>query len=160
MTHEEYVNLETAKLLKKAGFDWECPTFYTETFDYRNQDGTGKFEFRRNDNLRYQNPNDDLNSFVNHKGTLLEYKFEMYSAPTQAVAQRWLREVKNREVVVDVDMRTAHLYIPLVGTVKPYVEDNMPVVAWKRSDHKFPSYEAALESGLQHCLKILTYKNA
>ena len=28
MTHEYYVNFETAKLLKEAGFDWECPDKY------------------------------------------------------------------------------------------------------------------------------------
>ena len=27
-THETYVSLETAKLLKQAGFDWECNRFY------------------------------------------------------------------------------------------------------------------------------------
>jgi hypothetical protein len=30
-THETYVNFETAKLLKQAGFDWEVEFFYQDS---------------------------------------------------------------------------------------------------------------------------------
>lgn len=157
MTHEQFITLETARLAKQTGFDWECPTFYTETFDYTNQDGTGKFEFRRNDNLRYRNPNDDRNSFVNHKGTLLEYKFEMHSAPTQAVLQRWLRESKG-------------IYIEVYHVIV-WVEGGNLGIKWcyricylnsNKSDilsaDEFNTYEAAHEAGLQKCLTLIEKK--
>lgn len=153
-THEQFIELPTAKLAKQAGFDWECPTFYTETFDYTNQEGTGKFEFRRNDNLRYTNPNDDRNSFVNHKGTLLEYKFEMYSAPTQSVLQRWLREVKNIQVWSEFHNQIAKTksgWIVCFG----FFSDNFVEVDYLSG---YRTYEAALEAGLQKCLTLLIEK--
>jgi hypothetical protein len=152
MTHEQFIKLETARLAKQAGFDWECSTFYTETFDYTNQDGTGKFEFRRNDNLRYRNPNDDRNSFVNHKGTLLEYKFEMYSAPTQSVLQRWLRELHNLIIVVKPYYGKEVVYGYIIyqeaeGCIKR-IEDGIV-------DR---SYESTLEVAEQKCLTLLIDK--
>ena len=151
MTHEQFIELETARLARKAGFDWECSTFYTETFDYTNQDGTGKFEFRRDDNLRYRNPNDDRNSFVNHKGTLLEYKFEMYSAPTQSVLQRWLREVKGMYIEITHTI-TDEFYVTIHSknfiVTKHVLTENGQTLT-------FPTYEAALESGLQKCLTLI-----
>ena len=70
-THETYVSLEVAKLLKDAGFDWECCYCYdAETKDFLN-DNEGEFNFNEGDD----------NDF--------------YSAPTLTIAQRWLREVKD-----------------------------------------------------------------
>ena len=69
-THESYVSSETAKLLKQAGFDWECCYCYdAETKDFLD-DNEGEFNFNEGDD----------NDF--------------YSAPTLGIAQRWLREVK------------------------------------------------------------------
>ena len=74
-THETYVSLETAELLKKAGFDWETIHFYNsngifvkggELFNWNSETG-------------------------NYQDT---------STPTLAVAQKWLREVKGMPVNV------------------------------------------------------------
>lgn len=171
MTHEQFVTLETARLAKQAWFDWECSTFYTETFDYTSQEGTGKFEFRRDDNLRYRNPNDDRNSFVNNKGTLLEYKFKMYSAPTQSVLQRWLREVKNIEICIDWEIEFEEKDLDwnerrYFYNIDTHV-DNIPLLSinddyWAEGYHTFgdsySTYEAALEAGLQKCLTLLIEK--
>ena len=154
MTHEQFITLETAKLAKQAGFDWECSTFYTETFDYTNQEGTGKFEFLRDDNLRYRNPNDDRNSFVNHKGTLLEYKFEMLSAPTQSVLQRWLREVKGIHLNVLAWSNVPIEYSYITGRFY----DGIKLSEAIGKEYIFPTYEAALEAGLQECLTLLVEK--
>lgn len=158
MTHEQFIELSTAELAKLAGFDWECSTFYTETFDYTDQDGTGKFEFRRDDNLRYRNPNDDRNSFVNNKGTLLEYKFKMYSAPTQSVLQRWLREVK--KIIVE-PMWHIRAQFYSCGIVMPEWQNLGDVTYTENgSTYKegFNTYEAALEAGLKQCLTLLIEK--
>lgn len=151
MTYEQFVKLETANLAKQAGFDWECPTFYTETFDYTNQESTGEFEFRRDDNLRYRNPNDDRNSFVNHKGTLLEYKFDMYSAPTQSVLQRWLREVKNIQLWVEFHNQRSDVKDGWIAFYGFYSSTILEI------DYTsiYTTYEDALEVGLQECLTLL-----
>ena len=69
--HENYCSLETAKLLKQAGFDWECDKGY---------DG------KRNEEL-----------WVLLNFNLFNDK---YSLPSLSVAQKWLREVKGIEVNV------------------------------------------------------------
>ena len=84
-THEKYVSLETAKLLKEAGFDWtiDCDFVYAIFND--------RTEFLNNiyvinvyeSNLRPGLGPLDRDSYVCK-----------YHAPTLDVAQRWLREVK------------------------------------------------------------------
>ena len=75
INHECYVSLEVAKLLKEAGFDWEIKTFY-----FNNELGEAMLGEAKNHNFSYQ--------FI--------------SAPTLAVAQQWLREVKNCSIKIDV----------------------------------------------------------
>ena len=70
-THETYVSLETAKLLKQAGFDWEVYRCY-ETLPEK------KKIFGRH--------------LVPYQGKARE---DVLPAPTLEVAQRWLREVKS-----------------------------------------------------------------
>lgn len=67
--HNEYVSLDIAKLLKKAGFDWAVEDYYSHNFQ-----------------------NHTIN-FANHNAVGDEF-----SAPTLAVAQRWLREIKGVQV--------------------------------------------------------------
>jgi hypothetical protein len=77
INNECYVSLEVAKLLKKAGFDWECRKIY---YCYREDDDTWELE----DNYKI------------HKHILeLDY---CLLAPTLDVAQRWLREVKGYSI--------------------------------------------------------------
>lgn len=66
MITEQYVSFETAKLLKKAGFDALCSSVFTVN---------DEMEI---DNLKRMNYNEYEASF---------------SRPTQALAARWLREV-------------------------------------------------------------------
>lgn len=72
MMEESYVSFDTAKLLKEAGFDAPCRTFYT----------------RRGEIWIDPEPYDQN-----------ECKF-YYSRPTQALAARWLCERKMIEVSV------------------------------------------------------------
>lgn len=138
MPHEQYITLETARLAKQAGFDWEVNARYAILAKCTVTETT---IFREITDFPLQNYNrfDDT-----------------FSAPTQAVLQRWLREVKNREVVVDIDPRIAHCYEPMIGTVNKYADDNTPAVKWQRiSERQYPTFEAALEAGLQKCLTII-----
>ena len=72
-THETYVSLETAKLLKRAGFDWECSHIY---YCYKEDNNTWQLE-----------PNCKNNDRISQ----LDY---VLRAPALSVAQKWLREVK------------------------------------------------------------------
>ncbi len=95
VNHECYVSLEVAKLLKKAGFDWECEMIH---FCYVEDDYMWNLE----DNDK------KAKSILKLDYCLL--------APTLDVAQRWLREVKNYEVFVVVKFLTDKEYIARVET--------------------------------------------
>ena len=70
-THESYVSLEVAKLLKEAGFDWEV-----------------NYYFR--DNNEKLIPKEVIHCFNN----------QLTKASTLAVVQKWLREIKGYELWV------------------------------------------------------------
>lgn len=124
---EEFVTLETAKLLKEKGFKEDIFTFYeldcvegdmilSETYDY----------------------SDNFNK-----------KDDCFSAPSQYLAQKWLRETKNLHIEISYMYENYWIYdiltIPnhdLVGL------SDRPIIHYK-------SYEEALEAGIQEALKLI-----
>lgn len=76
INHECYISLEVAKLLKEAGFDWECCYCYDAVTKDFLDDNEGKFNFNEGDD----------NDF--------------YSAPTLDVVQRWLREIHHLHITI------------------------------------------------------------
>lgn len=87
VNHECYVSLEVAKLLKEADFDWECKTYYNISL-YRDE--------------------------IIIEGEFHDYNFTtgniIFSVPTLDIAQRWLREEKNIDVVVLRAMQWKQFY--------------------------------------------------
>lgn len=71
---DEYVSFETAKMLKKAGFDWYTKNYYNYKGDFRYS----------------------INSTDWNKVGYLEY----HSAPTLSFAARWIREKYNFNISV------------------------------------------------------------
>lgn len=137
MIKEQFVSFETAKLLKEAGFDVPCRGVYVT-------DRTGYYEFREYDNKQTK---DDL-CWNTEDG----FQYE-YLAPTQALAERWLREV--HRIVVDVT------FIPPLfdGFNWQYFIGNMDDMAWEGdfepSERKYATYEAAFEAGFQEAIKLI-----
>ena len=122
MTHEQHCELRTCELAKQAGFDWE--THYVYETDQK------KIEIFGNGLVPYQGQAE-----------------EQLPAPTQAVLQRWLREVKKVQVYVTYSAQYKQYYY------------------WVTFDYfngakgSANDYESALEAGLQKCLtKILEEK--
>lgn len=74
MNKEQYVSFEVAKLLKEKGFDWECDSWTAEYI-------TG---VELHTGMERRNYNDDSVSLYDG----------LFSAPTQQLACRWLREEK------------------------------------------------------------------
>ena len=74
MNHEYYVSSEIAKLLEKAGFDWEIKTFYF---------------------------NNELHETILGEAKNHNFSEAYISAPTLEVAQRWLRENLNLIITVE-----------------------------------------------------------
>lgn len=129
MTHEQFIGIETAKLAKQAGFDWECHKVYktdvTENltlFTYMKEEG-------------YRNTSEFI-----------------CSAPTQSVLQRWLRELHNLIIVVKPYYGKEVVYGYIIyqeaeGCIKR-IEDGIV-------DR---SYESTLEVAEKKCLTLLIEK--
>jgi len=141
--HEQYVSFSTAKLLKDAGFDWDCCKGYNQN---------GNFNEKCRTEL-------DWNSFG-----------DFYAAPTPDMARQWLREVLNYEIVIDficIDgFEGGTIYY--VRTIldkdnmderyeSPYVIGQAPnrhvSVEKDASDHYHSSYYDALDEAIVMCCK-------
>lgn len=121
---EQLITFETAKLAKEKGFDIKVETFYM---------GDSEENFLHNAGKK--------DNWNNHKCLLNESELSNdYSAPTQSLLQKWLRE----EHGIDV-------YCMPVGddSYKWYnnIASHNPVLTG--------TYEEALEVGLQEALKLI-----
>ena len=126
---EELVTLETAKLLKAAGFKEDVNSFYELVY----KGGSGP-EYEIDESYDAQNYNTDVYSI---------------SAPTQSIAQRWLRETKNLHIEISYMYENYWTYdiltIPrhdLIGL------SDRPII-------RYNTYEEALEEGIKECLKLI-----
>ena len=113
---EELVSFKTAKLAKEKGFDEICSYLYE---------------------------NSKVIVYTTHKNSGLNKHFDWYSAATQSLLQKWLREAHEIFVSVDVNFN-----------VKIYYKDEL-----HNEIFNFNSYEEALEKGLQEGLKLIEYEN-
>jgi hypothetical protein len=136
VNHECYVSLEVAKLLREAGFDWECREYY---YNFTTTGWSLSFD----------------DNFVNWNSWGEQY----ISAPTLDVAQRWLREIRHRSIEVKsfvdgtVDNRGKwwiwHMY------------DFNPPIDWvllMSSDCRYSTYEEAQEASIKKALEIILEK--
>ena len=125
---EELVTLETAKLLKEKGFKEDVSVFYELVCE------EGSYEYELFESYDAQNYNASVYSF---------------SAPTQYIAQKWLRETKNLHIEISYMYENYWIYdiltIPNHDLV--WLSDR-PIIHYK-------SYEEALEAGIQEALKLI-----
>lgn len=129
MIEESYVRFDTARMLKEAGFNVPCRSYYEL------EDG----EIVRKDCIR---PYD-------HNG----FGDTICSRPTLALAARWLREV--HRIVVDVTF----IPPLFDGVNWQYFIGEMDDMVWKgdfeSSASKYSTYEEALEAGLKEAIKLI-----
>ena len=120
INHECYISLEIAKLLKEAGFDWEIKTFY-----FNNELGETMLGDVKNHNFS--------NQFI--------------SAPTLAVVQQWLREVKNVDVFAYRN-EPKDKFESIVSVNKK----------WSTTGMCINTYEEALETAIKKALEMILEK--
>ena len=140
---DEIVSFETAMLLKEKGFNEPCCYFYEDgelnKLSYYQGEGTG---FVRN------------NSPIDGK----LYCEEMQcTAPTQSLAQRWLREIHH--ITFNANPHSNNGEIVYVVTIKvisnkKHVDFNVMMDTSNRAT-MFDTYEDAIEEGLKYCLKTI-----
>lgn len=113
---EELISYETAKLAKEKGFT-------ENTCDYFSKEVENNRTFSDAYNLpNYHNSYDDR-----------------FSAPTQSLLQKWLREVHN----IDVRVANKYRYYHLVKDQQYFDRTT------------YDTYEQALEAGLLEALKLI-----
>jgi hypothetical protein len=132
---EDLITFETAKLAHKASFIFKGRTndWLSTTLPYH-EDGT--------------------------RNISLNYKGELYPAPTQSLLQKWLRVKHN--LLVEINYRTfacssGNGYFYMVE--RKNKDKSMREYFGKDIFHGFETYEEALEIGLQAALMILIVKN-
>ena len=143
---EQLVGFETAKLAKEKGFNYTTSCGYTEESDiYR---------------PFYWESYCEANRIVLKEDSLDEYV--PYLAPTQALLQRWLREVHNIDVVLIPERYSDGVNYLVQAqkwdlSVDPSTSPNFIVegCGWFNDNGEYPTYERALEKGLQEGLKII-----
>ena len=129
---EEIISLETAKLAKENGFNLNSPAFYG--CDNPSSGNSNKLILRTWEDWA------NFGKEESQGGTLI------YSAPTQSLLQRWLREKHNIHIEVYVNQTGwGWILTKLNGTIIKEITD------WKFSD----TYEQALEAGLLEALELI-----
>lgn len=128
---DQLITFETAKLAKEKGFKELCFNFYNKEAElkspYLENGSSSDTEFR-----------------VDLEDLLENYNlYEKYSAPTQSLLAKWLREVH---------------YIYLWCTPEEEI-DGVPYweyhIGYRQSDKSYPTYELTLETGLFEALKLI-----
>lgn len=125
---EEYVTHEQSQALKRLGFDWK-------TYEY----------YFKKDNIYRQSVSLDHNT--NNGGIK-----EVCSAPTLALAQKWLRDTKGLHVLPHLENVNKPDYVCIVTLMRKEsvrITDN---------GRYFPIYELALSAGIDAALELLTNK--
>lgn len=147
-THESYISLETAKMLKEAKFDWECEYAILPTTEM----GDTPYQYNQG---RTNNYNDKE-----------KYQFEIYSAPSLDVAQRWLREVKGMELDIcwhiNLDNQYKYAYAIKVKSIRKCLdkgkEIEVPSMDCLDAETCFDTYEEVQEAGIKKALEIILEK--
>ena len=143
VNHKYFVSFEIANLLKEAGFDWECEHCYNN----------GEFD------EEYYEP------FNFNKDCLYQI-----SAPTLDDAQRWLREVGNKNGTVILTLNFNENISKHWEVKGIHLNKDRTVMQWFYTCHVklygrgiipvdcFNTYEEALEAGIKEALEIILNK--
>lgn len=128
MITEDYVSYEVAKLLKEKEFDESTSMVYMSYGDL--------CKLNRYDSIRNSNYNDITKNY-----------FE-YTAPTQAMAMKWLREMHNLHIWIGHSVNKGlSWYYEIHGISDGKVKHIGGI--------QCGSYEVAVESALKYCLENL-----
>ena len=119
---DQLISFETAKLAKEKGFNLNFPTaVYIEE---------GDLWISQN--------------LLNERITGKPFPKILFTAPTQSLLQKWLREVQKTDIIINVTSTTNEYWSSIPNFIRG---------TWK-SDC-FKTYEEALEQGLIEALKLI-----
>lgn len=146
---EQLISFDTAKLAKEKGLQIGTRKSYIHHLkDYFYDDDPTHRESYLADTIRLDydfymvNGEEDYGDFSNENYT-------MYEAPTQSMVQKWLRDKHN-----------IHIQINLEVLKHPYFSSEVIVITSEHyhsicTSNPYPTYEEALEEGLQEALNLI-----
>ena len=164
---EQLISFETAKLAKEKDFNILQHSYYFEDGEFKENSlkGTNGYygeeyefnlsEFNENWNDKWltKKTGDRCFGCSKQKGYL-----ETFSAPTQSLLQRWLREVHNIYVESYHDLTSdgtkIQFYTSWGFLQQKDKNGNQNVNGWYDEYNDWKTYEEALEFGLQEALKL------
>lgn len=135
---ESIISFETAKLAEKKGFQELCLHYYNN----------GKLhapylENGSSTDVYYRVDLEDLLENHNYK----HLSGDFYSAPTQALLQKWLRELHNFHIIIIVDWTMEDIAFMYRLESDNYDSNGL--------SERHATYEQALEAGLIEALNML-----
>ena len=137
MNKEQYVTYKTANLLKEKGFNWECLTRYDKPI------------FSNNVSIFTEANAIDWNTY--YYGSY--YKF---SAPTQQMACRWLREEHNIHIMPTIDSDAYRTQKIFYGAMIASFNNNGDIsYHGPLYENGYNEPEDAIEAALEYVLKNL-----
>lgn len=148
---EQLISFQTAKLAKEKGFEEYC-------FSYYDLKGNKKDNYLENGSSTDVEFRVDLEDLLDNFNRGIP---NTYSAPTQSLLQKWLREVHQIDITVITDWKYG---IRTYRIGFSYVSNNKVEVWFSTEENKvsyidYNTYEEALEAGLQEVLKLIKNEN-
>lgn len=144
---EDFVTYEQSAKLKELGFNWECTNYYLG-HNQQLREWDGKI-------LDYYHIRWDYNytEYIIGLPDTRENLFEDdFSAPTLAQAQKWLREVKEIDIII----------FPIIpNDIKKYhwvIDKDNDLDFRLSSEELYSTYEQALSGGIDKVLGLLKEK--
>jgi hypothetical protein len=153
---EQLISFKTAKLAKEKGFKELCDSHYFEDGEFRENTITNyndgevtyeieEFEENWNDGFLTKKNGERCFGCSKSQGYL-----DTFSAPTQALLQKWLREEHKMIVEIIFD------YEYEVWEFECFYPDSVDKAVTYYSDiFQFKTYEEALEAGLKQALELI-----
>ena len=150
MITEDYVNFETAKLLKDKGFPQEYDDYHALV--YNEEDYEDEYEVQRF----------VLEIKLVKAGTLSSYPIgvpepKCYCCTLQ-MAMKWLREVHNIHITIyySAFLYGTHPYYWSIDKMDSIPRANTQIkTSTSTHDYSFAHYEKACESAIRYCLEHL-----
>ncbi|QOR58294.1 hypothetical protein [uncultured phage cr106_1] len=137
---EVLVSLETAKLLKEKGFNVPCR--YCHCKEVQGGDWKIKDYIEEKKGTIYESESDTEVNWNSNIYTFVPF----YSAPTQSLAQKWLRDV--HKLIINVIAKDDNIWTYTTGSMEGFINID--------GDYEdYPTYEEALETALQETLKYI-----
>lgn len=153
---ETLVSFEVAKLLKENGFNESCPYYYVQEF--------GNSEYLKNLHgtiieCKTTNEHGDVIGYYKRKNS--SGQPHIIIAPTQSLAQKWIREVHGIFLTVECDSAghfRYHAYnLDAYNSKYPKylgIEDT-GLFEFGNDIYEYNTYEEALEEGIKQALQLI-----